>query len=64
MGQTTLPMAKILRENFRKYCLACGQSINLGKSLVYFGKEVDVWIQRRDFRFLVVRTSCRTRKID
>lgn len=55
-------MAKFLRKIFGRYCFASGQSINLEKSAIYFGKEVDVRIQRRVSRFLVVHTSCMTIK--
>lgn len=50
MGQATLPMME-------NYCSVSGESINLEKFVVHFGKEADVRIQKRISRFMIVRTG-------
>lgn len=42
--QATLLGNKVFKKNYGGYCIASGQSINFGKSAIYFSKDVDVCI--------------------
>lgn len=52
-----LSKVKVLKQTMRCYSMASGQAINFRKSLIYFGKGVNIRIQKWIFWPLIVRSG-------